>query len=175
MRHFVIVGILVIALAILTYLGIDAAGVATQMNPVAASAQAGSIDTLWHWEIIVLSFLFALIVAPMVYSLVVFRRKPGETGDGEHMEGNTNLEIGWTVSPLILVVIFAYWGAYSLGETRRVDNDALVINVKAQQFVWTFEYPEYGIISDELHLPVNQQVVLKMQAVDVLHSFFLGS
>ena len=39
MRHFVIVGILVIVMAVLTYVGLDAAGFATQMNPVAASAQ----------------------------------------------------------------------------------------------------------------------------------------
>ena len=72
MRHFVIVGILVIVMAVLTYVGLDAAGFATQMNPVAASAQAQTIDSMWHWEIIAMSFLFALIVAPMAYSLVVF-------------------------------------------------------------------------------------------------------
>jgi cytochrome c oxidase subunit 2 len=71
------------------------------------------------------------------------------------------------------VLAFAYLGAYSLGEIRRVDPNALVIKVKAQQFVWTFEYPEYGIISKELHLPVNQQVVLKMESADVIHSFWV--
>jgi len=45
--------------------------------------------------------------------------------------------------------------------------------VKAQQFVWTFEYPEYGIISKELHLPVDRQVLLKMQSADVIHSFWV--
>jgi cytochrome c oxidase subunit 2 len=45
--------------------------------------------------------------------------------------------------------------------------------VKAQQWVWTFEYPEYGIISKELHLPVDKQVVLKMQSADVIHSFWV--
>lgn len=173
MRHFVAVGIWVIVLAVLTYAGINASGLATQMNPVVASTQAVSIDSLWHGEMVVLSFLFALIVAPITYSLVVFRRRKGETGEGVHFEGNTSLEIGWTVAPLVLVVVFAYWGAYSLGETRRVDPNALVINVKAQQFTWTFEYPEYGIISKELHLPVNQQVVLKMQSADVIHSFWV--
>lgn len=173
MRHFVSVGILVIVMAVLTYAGINASGLALHMNPVVASVQAVSIDNLWHGEIVVLSFLFALIVAPIVYSLVVFRRKKGDTSDGEHVEGNTALEIGWTVGPLLLVVIFAYWGAYSLGETRRVDPNALVIKVKAQQFVWTFEYPEYGFISKELHLPVNRQVVLKMESADVIHSFWV--
>lgn len=173
MVHFVIVGILVIVMSVLTYMGIDAVGLAKHMNPVSASAQAASIDQLWNWEMMVISFLFSLIVVPLVYSLIVFRRRKGETGDGEHMEGNTTLEIAWTVVPLILVVIFAYLGAYSLGEVRRIDPNALVINVTAQQFTWTFEYPDTGIVSSELHLPVNKQVVLKMDSRDVIHSFWV--
>jgi cytochrome c oxidase subunit II len=169
MGHFLIVGILVIVMAILTYAGLDAAG----LMPVQASAQAVSIDWLWNWQLVAISFLFSLIVVPMVYSLVVFRRKKGETGDGEHIEGNTPLEIAWTVVPLFIVLILAYMGAYSLGETRRVDPNALVIQVKARQFAWTFEYPEYGIVSNELHLPVNKQVVLKMESADVIHSFWV--
>ena len=173
MAHFVIVGILVIVMTVLTYFGLDAIDLAQQMHPVAASAQAVPIDQLWHWEVIVISFLLSLIVVPIIYSLVVFRQKKGELKDGEHMEGNTTLEIGWTVVPLIIVVIFAYLGAYSLGEVRRVDPNAIVINVKARQFAWTFEYPQYGIVSDQLYLPVDKQVVLKMESADVIHSFWV--
>lgn len=173
MGHFVIVGILVIVMTVLTYVGLDAAGLASQMHPVSASLQAVSIDQLWHWEVMVISFLFSLIVVPMLYSLVVFRQKKGEMKDGEHMEGNANLEIAWTVVPLIIVVIFAYLGAYSLGEVRRVDANAMVINVTGQQFSWTFEYPEYGFITTELYLPKDRQVVLKMQSTDVIHSFWV--
>lgn len=173
MLHFVVVGILVIVTTVLTYLGLDAVGLAKHQHPVSASLQSISIDRLWNQEMMVISFLFALIMVPMVYSLIVFRQKKGEMKDGEHMEGNTNLEIAWTIGPLFLVVIFAYLGAYSLGEVRRVDPEALVINVRAQQFTWTFEYPEYGIISNELHLPVDKQVVLKMTSADVIHSFWV--
>ncbi|KAA0257583.1 MAG: cytochrome c oxidase subunit II [Chloroflexi bacterium] len=173
MQHFVVVGILVLVMAVLTYLGLDAIGLARQMHPVAGSAQAASIDQLWNWEMIVISFLFSLIVVPLIYSLIVFRRKKGDTTDAEHVEGNTTLEISWTVVPLIIVMVFAYLGAYSLGEVRRVDPQAFVVNVKAQQFSWTFEYPEYGIVSNELYLPVNKQVVLKMESADVIHSFWV--
>ena len=173
MRHFVIVGILVLVTAVLTYVGLDVAGVATQMHPIEASAQSISIDWLWNWEVMAISFLFALIIVPMAYSMLVFRRKQGDTTDAEHIEGNTTLEITWTVLPLFVVLALAYMGAYSLGETRRVDPNAIIIKVKGQQFVWTFEYPGTGIISKELHLPVDQQVVLKMESTDVIHSFWV--
>jgi cytochrome c oxidase subunit II len=169
MRHFVIVGILVIIMAALTYVGLNAAG----LMPVEASAQAVSIDSLWNYELIAMSFLFALIVVPIIYSLIVFRRKKGETGDGEHIEGNTRLEIAWTVIPLFMVIGLAYMGAYSLGEVRRVDPNAMVVKVTASQWAWKFEYPDLGVVSKELYLPVNKQVILKMESLDVIHSFWV--
>ena len=44
----------------------------------------------------------------MLYSIVVFRRKEGDDEEGQHFEGNTTLEIVWTVVPLILVIVFAF-------------------------------------------------------------------
>ena len=169
MRHYVIAGILVIVTAVLTYLGL----IAAHLMPVEASVQSISIDWLWNWEIIAISFLFALIVVPILYSLVVFRRKKGDTTDADHIEGNTTLEITWTIIPLITVVVFAYMGAYSLGDIRRVDPQAMIINVTAIQWNWSFDYPDYGFASTELHLPVNKQVVLEMKSKDVIHSFWV--
>jgi cytochrome c oxidase subunit 2 len=104
---------------------------------------------------------------------VVFRRRKGDTTDAEHIEGNTKLEIAWTVVPLFIVMIFAYMGAYSLAETRRADPQAMVINVTASQWAWSFEYPDYGFVSRELHLPKDKQVLLQMQSKDVIHSFWV--
>src|ERR1041384_4014144 len=114
MRHFVIVGILTVVVSILVYVGLSASG----LMPIEASAQSIPIDWLWNWELVTISFLFSLIVVPLTYSLVVFRRKKGDTTDAEHMEGNTTLEITWTIVPLFLVVAFAYMGAANLAEIR---------------------------------------------------------
>ena len=168
MLHFLIVGILVIVVAILTYFGVNILWVL----PAGASVQAASIDWLWNIQMMAMSFLFALIVVPMIYSLIVFRRKKGETGEGEHFEGNTNLEIGWTLIPLIAVVTMAYVGASNLADVRRADPDAMVVKVTGIQWSWKFEY-ENGVVSDELHLPVGKQVHLKMTSTDVIHSFWV--
>ena len=168
MKHFVTVGILVLVAAVLTYMGLDAVG----LMPVEASAQAVPIDWLWNLQLKIMSFLFALIVVPMLYSLVVFRRRKGETGEGEHFEGNTNLEIAWTIVPLITVVILAYIGAGNLAEVRRADPSAMVVKVTGIQWTWKFEY-DNGVVSDELHVPVGKQVLLKMTSTDVIHSFWV--
>lgn len=169
MRHFIIVGILVIAMTFLTFAGLSAA----ELMPVEASAQASEIDWMWDLQVIAMSFLFSLIVVPMVYSLVVFKRKPGDTTDAEHIEGNTRLEIGWTVIPLVVVVIFSVLGAGNLARTIRPTQDAMVIRVTGFQWGWKFDYPDYRISTTELYLPVDRPVVLKMQSTDVIHSFWV--
>lgn len=171
-RHFVIVGILVIVMAVLIYVGLDSAG----LMPVEASAQAADIDWMWNLEVIAMSFLFALIVVPLAYSLIVFRRRKGDTTDAEHMEGNTKLEITWTIIPLFIVMAYAYLGAINLAETRRVDPDAMVVKVTGLQWDWTFEYPPVNgvsMVSKQLHLPVGKQVLLRMTSNDVIHSFWV--
>jgi cytochrome c oxidase subunit II len=172
MRHFVIVGILVIIMAVLTYVGLDSAG----LMPAQASTQAVDIDWMWNLEVVAISFLFALITVPLVYSLIVFRRKKGDTTDAVHMEGNTRLEIAWTIVPLFIVLAYAYLGAVNLADTRRADPEAMVVNVTGLQWSWTFEYPSAGglnVVSDELHLPVGKQVLLRMTSNDVIHSFWV--
>ncbi len=172
MRHFVVVGILVVITAVLAYLGIDI----LWAMPVEASQQAVPIDWMWNLQLIAMSFLFALIVVPMFYSLVVFRRRKGDTTDGEHIEGNTTLEITWTVIPLFVVIFFAYLGAGNLADTLRADPDATVVKVTGIQWSWKFEYPPVdgiSVVSDELHLPKGKQVLLQMTSTDVIHSFWV--
>lgn len=169
MRHFVIAGILVIAATALLIVGLDA----SNLMPVPASTQASEIDGMWRLQEIAMSFLFSLIVVPIVYSLVVFRRRKGDTEDAEHIEGNTRLEIAWSVLPLIAVVAFSVLGAGNLANTLRPSADAMVVKVTAFQWAWKFDYPEYGFSSTEMYIPVNQAINLKMESSDVIHSFWV--
>lgn len=168
MRHFVIVGVLIALITPLIYFGIAA----NNVMPAEASAQALTVDWMWNVDAAAMAFLFSLIMVPLMYSLFVFRRRKGDTTDAEHVEGNSRLEVTWTVVPLIVVTVFAYLGAYTLGETKVSSPDALEIRVTAQQWDWRFEYPE-GFASNELHLPVNRPIVLRMQSLDVIHSFWV--
>ena len=169
MKRFGLLGLLVILFTFLVYF------ILTSINilPAQASLQAITIDRLFNLHFWIISFLFSLIVVFMVYSLVVFRSKPGEEEDGQHIRGNDKLEIFWTFIPLVVVVVISYLGALSLAETRREDPQALRVKVTAGQWFWRYEYPEYGITSSTLTLPVDQQVVLEMTSVDVIHSFWV--
>jgi cytochrome c oxidase subunit II len=169
MKHFIIIALLVIASTFAIHFGLNSIG----LLPALASAQGISIDQLFGIYTWGIAFLFSLIVVVLLYSLVVFRRRKGETGDGEHIEGNSQLEIAWTVLPLIAVLYLASLGAQSLGQTRQIDPSAMVVKVIAGQWYWQFQYPSYGLGSSDLYLPVGAQVDLQMTSNDVTHSFFV--
>jgi cytochrome c oxidase subunit 2 len=169
MKHIITAAILVVIVTIGMTMFLDNIG----LLPVEASAQAISIDRLFDLHFKLIAFLFSLIMVLMLYSIVVFRRKPGETGDGKHIEGNTPLELLWTAIPLAAVIYIAYLGAQNLAETRRVDPQAMVVKVTARQWSWVFEYPDYNITTTSLNLPVNKQVVLQLKSTDVIHGFWV--
>jgi cytochrome c oxidase subunit 2 len=170
MRHFIINAILVVAATLLVYAGINAAHVL----PVAAATQATTIDWLFDLQWKAISFLFSLIVVPLAYSLIVFRRRKGDVTDAAHVEGNTALEISWTVLPLMAVVGLAYIGGISLADTLRVDPQAMEARVTGFQWAWKFSYPAYpDVQTDTLYLPINKQVALRMNSLDVIHSFWV--
>lgn len=51
--------------------------------------------------------------------------------------------------------------------------DPLIVNVDGLQYAWLFTYPDTGIVSGELHLPINRSVTLNITARDVIHAFWV--
>lgn len=49
----------------------------------------------------------------------------------------------------------------------------LTVDVMGLQYAWIFTYPQTGIVSGELHIPVDEEVQLNITAADVLHAFWL--
>jgi cytochrome c oxidase subunit 2 len=109
----------------------------------------------------------------MLYSIIVFRRKPGDDTDAEHVEGSTRLEVLWTLAPLATVLYISFLGAQVLGETLIPDPQPLELRVVGSQWSWRFEYPQLGITATELRLPVNKQALLRLTSTDVIHSFWV--
>ncbi len=170
LRH----AISIIVLVALSTLGLRALFSVILALPRAASAEAGPIDTLFNAHFWMIAFLFAFIMVMMLYSVFVFRRKPDDETDGPHIHGNTRLEIGWTIVPTVVVLGFGVWGAITLNAITSPKAGEMVVNVTGKQWAWTFDYPEQGDISSgDLVLPVGRTIVLKMNAEDVLHSFWV--
>lgn len=144
-------------------------------NGEAASTAAGPIDTLLDWMVVLSSFVFAIVCVFLGYALYRWRVKPGDEGDGLPIHGNTKLEIIWTLIPTVIVLFAAGYSWVVLDDIEEREADPLIVNVYSQQFAWTFGYPTEGNkwSEGEFHVPVGRQVVFKMNAQDVIHSFWV--
>jgi cytochrome c oxidase subunit 2 len=142
-------------------------------NGEQASTAADDIDTLLDVMIVLSSFVFSLVMVLLGYALWRWRAKPGDESDGEPIHGNTRLEIAWTLIPTVIVLFAAGYSWLVLDDIEARESDRMVIDVYSQQFAWTFDYPEEGVTSKELHVPVDRQVEFRMHALDVIHSFWV--
>jgi cytochrome c oxidase subunit II len=148
----------------------------------AGSEEAGPIDTLFDVMIILSSFVFSVVLVMLGYAIWKYRARPGDESDGEPIHGNTKLEIAWTVIPTIIVLVGAIYSWIVLDDIEAKADDGMPLHVTAQQFKWTFEYPEETtgtgsaaapLTTDELHVPVDRQLEVQLTALDVIHSFWV--
>jgi cytochrome c oxidase subunit 2 len=49
----------------------------------------------------------------------------------------------------------------------------LTVNVLGLQYAWLFTYPDLGVTTGELHVPVGKDLRLLLKAQDVIHAFWL--
>jgi len=161
-------------------LALIAGGVATAVAiwptwlPVAASREAGRIHFVIWFVVVICIAIFALVAAVMVYSVLRFRVQDDDFEDGPSVHGHTGLEITWTAIPFVLVTAIAIVSAIVLSRNDAQAENTLRVDVVAQQFEFTFSYPDAkNVTSPVLRLPEGRSVELYMRALDVIHSVFV--
>lgn len=163
-----LIGVCIFGATVAVMLGID-------WFPEQASTEASSIDHLFWFLTWSCAVIFTIVTTVLVYSVWRFRAAPGDDSDGAPIHGHTGLEIVWTVIPVLLLIVVIIWAWLVLDDTEQQQADRLVVPTVAQQFVWTFQYPEIGAQSGDLRVPLGRQVQLDMRSPDsdVIHSFFV--
>ncbi|HEX6715428.1 MAG TPA: cytochrome c oxidase subunit II [Thermoleophilaceae bacterium] len=144
--------------------------------PTQASTAAPKIDTLYDWLLVASVPMFVLVMSVAIYCVVRFRVRPGgPTGDGAPIHGNTRLEIIWVTIPFLIVTALAVYAAVVLAQIEKKKPNELQVRAIGQQFTWHFEYTQDGkkFTTDQLYLPNNRPVYMKINTRDVLHSFWV--
>lgn len=120
-----------------------------------------------------------LVEVGLLFILIRFRRKKGDSGLPTQVHGNNKLEIGWTIAPMILLAFFiapTVGGIVDLGRTPKGSMDVVVTG---QRFSWSFTYqdPNGGppIVQPvgEMHIPIGRTIGLQLRSIDVIHSFWV--
>ena len=164
----------VVAIALLAAAIVTAVAIFIPWLPEQASSEAEEIDFVFWFTTAICIGVFAVVAGISIYAGVKFRARPDDDSDGPPVHGHTGLEIAWTAVPFVLVTAIAIVSTIALARNDRLPDDHLRVRVTAQQFTWSFEYPQYGDLgSTTLRLPVGRAVHLTMEARDVIHSFYV--
>lgn len=124
--------------------------------------------------------VFVVVEAALLYSILKFRQKGGASKLPKQVHGNTRLEIGWSLAPIVILAIIAVPTLIMIMDQDRgpldgrVPDNPLVINAVGHQWWFEFEYPGEDVITaNELHIPVDRAVDVQLISDDVIHSFWI--
>jgi cytochrome c oxidase subunit 2 len=146
--------------------------------------------------------VMAFVIVYFLYSLIFWRQKDGDEEDGPPIQGNLTIQVSWiTVTTVIVLCLFGF-GTYELVNTAGagagsgqgpvpITNPAgaeltvaqqqapysagkpLVVQVIAQQWRFTYRYPQFGgFETTYLAVPQGQWVEFDVTSLDVIHSFW---
>lgn len=151
--------------------------------PATISTFGADIDRLFYVIVLITGVVFVAVQATLVFFLVKYRHREGHRSEYTH--GNTKLEIAWTSATALIVLVL---GIVSWGLWQRIKNPAffpepgLELEITAKQFEWNVKYPggdgqldtgDDFVVRNQLHVPANVPVRVRLQAEDVIHSFFV--
>lgn len=151
--------------------------------PEGVSTYAADVDFIYYVILAVTGVAFVVVEVGLVWFMIKYRARPGRKAVYTH--GSTRAEIIWTTVPAVTVVIIGLMsgGVWNTIKGRNsVPPGAIEYGIMARQFEWNVTYAgtdgQLGtdddfLVRNQLHIPVNTPVVVRLQAEDVIHSFFV--
>tara|TARA_B100001250_G_C19744894_1_gene764810 strand:- start:21 stop:998 length:978 start_codon:yes stop_codon:yes gene_type:complete len=169
--------------------------------PAAASIHGGQIDVLMKFTMTLILVVF-FIVSPMLFYFA-YKYRGNKNNTAYFLVHNNKLEAIWTIIPTIVLTGVIIFGLKTWDKAMNVDtSDATVIEVYSEQFRWTarasgednklgqsnfrlvtaenalgVDMEDQNSLDDkllrEVHLVVDEPVLLRFRSRDVIHSAFL--
>jgi cytochrome c oxidase subunit II len=149
--------------------------------PENVSTYGHDIDWLFHLIYAITGVTCVLVFAALITFLVLYRDRPGRRARYTH--GSTPLEITWTVVPSLILVVLTFLSVPAWSRIKmHVPPGDFEVQVTGKQFNWQIAYPgadgKFGTgddktFLDEMHVPTNKTVRVRLRSQDVIHSFFV--
>lgn len=190
---FVVVVLLALALAVA--IGVDVAGAlraivsntaASFFPPDAATRQGDDIRSLYDIVFIFAAVIFLAVEGLIIWTVVRYRRKPGDDDLPAQTHGNNLAETLWTIIPTVIVAFLFFVSWQTLNRVDTVSaSPQLQVRALAGQFQWTFdyladdgktiEYTQFLPTGAEggLFVPVGVPVKVQLDSPDVVHAFYV--
>src|ERR1700680_4018606 len=142
-------------------------------------------ESIYHLSLFVLgipALIFLVVFSLLLYVVVKFRGRAADGGrEPAQVYGSTQIELAWTVIPILIVVVLFLSTARVITAIQDAPKPATAVEVTVigHQFWWEFRYPGFGIVTaNELHIPVSDPAhptptFLRLLSADTDHSFWV--
>ncbi|HEX5015382.1 MAG TPA: cytochrome c oxidase subunit II [Candidatus Limnocylindrales bacterium] len=188
---FLWIVVLAVAVAAGAWVVLNAAGIIRSFwPPDPASAQGRQINDLYTIVFIIAAAIFFVVEGLIIWTVIRYRRRPGDDELPPQTHGHNLAEVVWTVVPT-LIVIFLFvisWQTLNSVEATAAQPD-LKVRAHAGQFQWTFDYlpanattgteePVFSVTAPMapdggLTLPAGKTTHLFLTSNDVIHAFYV--
>ena len=157
-----------------------------------ATNLTSGITGLWVTSWIVLLAVGVITWALIIWAVVAYRRRKGQTGLPVQLRYNMPIETFFTIVPVILVLgFFAFTAQEQSKIEARYENPENVVQVIGKRWAWDFNYvnddvffqgvqvqtDDEGEATEEsmpvLYLPVDKTTEIRLETRDVIHSFWV--
>jgi len=147
-----------------------------------ASTPASSIYELSLFVLAITGGIFVTVAGLIAYVIFRFRQRgQDDVSEPAQIYGSTQVELAWTVIPVLIVVVLFLTTARMIFAIQDAPKpkSALDVTVVGHQFWWEFNYPKLGIRAvNELHVPLSspqdpKPTFLTLLSADVMHSFWV--
>lgn len=150
-----------------------------------ASTQAVDTDNIYMFIMWVCIISFGLLLIPIVWFPIKYRRAKQATNYMQSPSHNTPLELTWSIVPLLVMTVMFIWGFKGYVAKLAAPSDAEEITIRGQKWSWTPVYRN-GAGTDQttrltdtkydvpvIYVPAGRPVKLIMVSTDVIHAFYI--
>jgi len=150
--------------------------------PKDISTHGHTIDHLFYFILWLTGAVFVITEAALFWFM--WRYDGKTTRDAvKYTHGSHTLEVVWTILPAATLLFIAIYQMNAWAESKmRPPDMPPTLEVTGRQFEWRLRYPgpdkvlytgdDLYVVND-MHIPVNEEILLDLKSNDVLHSFFL--
>lgn len=153
--------------------------------PKDISEHGHQIDHLWTFILILTGLVF--VATEVLLFWFLWRYDAACHSDPvKYTHGSHNLEVVWTILPAATLLFIAIYQMNAWADVKIRNPNAhgvpITAEVVGRQFEWRLRYPgadgKLGTPDDvyhvnDLHVPVNEEILISLKSQDVLHDFFL--
>jgi len=139
------------------------------------SPQAQAITHLSIIVGIVMLAIFVLITVLVLYAVVKFRHRPGDS-EPRQVFGNSRVEKAWTIAALLTVTVLFIFTIRTMHSADRTPAPGRKpdLEIIAHQWWWEARYPHSGVVTaNEIHIPVGKAWLVRLKSDDVIHDWWV--